>query len=153
MIQRIQSIYLFIALLIIESLFFLPLGEIVADTQNFKLFYNGFFEITQEGVSLISDTFSIFILIPLVGFFNLLAIILFKNRKLQMRIVMYNLLLMIGLSGIIAFLLYYKFAGLNASVLPNISIVFPAIAAILNFLAYRKIRIDEALVKSMDRIR
>jgi len=66
---------------------------------------------------------------------------------------MYNTILMFSLSGMAVYILYRAFSSYDAVILPNISIVFPVIAGILNFLAFRQIRKDDALVKSMNRIR
>ena len=70
-----------------------------------------------------------------------------------MRITMYNTILMFSLSGMATYVLYRAFSDYEAVILPNISIVFPVVAGILNLLAFRQIRKDEALVKSMERIR
>ncbi len=153
MVQRIQTIYLLIAFLIIESLFFLPLGEIIVETINYKLNYKGFIEITDGTEKLVQSTFTILIFLPIIGILNLITIFLFKNRTLQYRITLYNALLMIGLSITIAFILYRAFPEPNAIILPKISIILPIIAAILNILAFKQIRKDETLVKSVDRLR
>ncbi len=153
MIQRIQTLYLLVALLIIESLFFVPLGEIVVETQNYKLMFNGFFQIIENSTELVQQTYALMILIPLIGLLNFIAIFLFKKRTLQLRITMYNTILMFSLSGMAVYILYRAFSSYDAVILPNISIVFPVIAGILNFLAFRQIRKDDALVKSMNRIR
>jgi len=153
MIQRIQTLYLLVALLIIESLFFVPIGEVVVETQNYKLMFNGFFQIIENSTELVQQTYALMILIPLIGLLNIIAILLFKKRTLQLRITMYNTILMFSLSGMAVYILYRAFSSYDAVILPNISIVFPVIAGILNFLAFRQIRKDDALVKSMNRIR
>ena len=153
MIQRIQTLYLLVALLIIESLFFVPLGEVVVETQNYKLMFNGFFQIIENSSELVQQTYALMILIPLIGLINFIAIFMFKNRTLQLRITMYNTILMFSLSGMAVYILYRAFSSYDAVILPNISIIFPVIAGILNFLAFRQIRKDDALVKSMNRIR
>jgi len=153
MIQRIQTLYLLVALLIIESLFFVPLGEVVVETQNYKLMFNGFFQIIENSSKLVQQNYALIILIPLIGLINFITIFLFKKRTLQLRLTMYNTILMFGLSGMAVYILYRAFSNYDAVILPNISIVFPVIAGILNFLAFRQIRKDDALVKSMNRIR
>jgi len=153
MIQRIQTLYLLVALLIIESLFFVPLGEVVVESLNYKLMFNGFFQIHENSVELVQQAYALMILIPLIGLLNFVAMFLYKKRTLQLRITMYNTILMFSLSGMAAYILYRAFSDYEAVILPNISIVFPVIAGILNFLAFRQIRKDDALVKSMDRIR
>ena len=74
MIQRIQSLYLLFALLIIESLFFVPLGEVVVEAQNYKLMFNGFFQIFTDSTELVQNTYSLMILIPLIGILNFISL-------------------------------------------------------------------------------
>ena len=109
MIQRLQSLYLLISLIIIESLFFVPIGEVVVEAQNYKLLFNGFFQIIDGSMEMVQQTISLMILIPLVGLLNLVALFLYKKRTLQLRITMYNTILMFGLSGMSAFILYRAF--------------------------------------------
>ena len=77
MIQRIQTLYLLVALLIIESLFFLPIGEVVVETQNYKLMFNGFFQIIENSTELVQQTYALMILIPLIGLLNFIAIYIY----------------------------------------------------------------------------
>lgn len=68
-----------------------------------------------------------------------------------MRILVFAILLMLGLFGMFYFFTYYSFKGADVSF--NIAVVFPLIAIILDYLAIRNIGKDEALVRSIDRIR
>ena len=133
MIQRIQTVYLLVALLIIESLFFLPLGEVVVEGHDYVLMFNGFFLLSNGVTEMVQQTISIMILIPIIGLLNLAAMFLFKNRRLQLRITMYNMFLMVGLTAMSAFILYRAFSDYNAVILPNVSMVFPIISAHLIF--------------------
>jgi hypothetical protein len=58
---------------------------------------------------------------------------------------------MLGLFGMFFFFIYYSLG--DAQVSYKVSIFFPLIAVILDYLAIRAIGKDEALIRSIDRIR
>ncbi len=93
----------------------------------------------------------IFILVAILSFLN---IFLHKHRVIQMRIAIF--LILIGL-GMIGMIFYYIWVAKNqldgASVLHQWRIVLPPIIAIFLYLAFRRIRRDELMVKAYDRIR
>jgi Ca2+/Na+ antiporter len=62
---------------------------------------------------------------------------------------MFNTLVLLGLQG---FIIYYIAIAEQGAVF-SFTVVFPAIAAILLFLALRYIARDEAMVKSLRRLR
>jgi hypothetical protein len=68
-----------------------------------------------------------------------------------MRVIVFTILLMLGLFGMFFFFTYYSFSGAQISF--KISMVFPLVAVILDYLAIRAIGKDEALIRSIDRIR
>lgn len=81
---------------------------------------------------------------------SFISIFLFKNRKLQMKTVLLSILLSLGLIGLSVYAIvahqkdHYQFGP---------AVVFPLFVLIFNFLAYKGIKHDENLVKSMDRLR
>lgn len=158
MIQRVQSIYLVLATLAGAMTFFLPYAHFYANgakVAEYAMF--GVFNVQSEVVEITSPfifpawlfgTFSV--LIPLISIF------LYKNRPLQMRIVRLAYLVNLG------YLVYLFFAidSINNSVfdgaldiLHHTGFYMPVIAIVFCFLAVRGIKADEALVKSLDRIR
>lgn len=80
------------------------------------------------------------------------TIFLFKNRMLQIRMTIFNSLLLVGYY--IAFLAFY-FALKNDANLFRIgwALCLPLISIILNILAIRAIGRDEVMVKAADRLR
>ncbi len=152
MIQRIQTVYLLICLILVSLMFGIPVSE------HYSLdgdFYS--FEITgleNDKGEQIYGTLPLAILFGVIDFLIFISIFLYKRRVLQMRICIYNILLLIGSLGLI----YYYFQDIiekyNA---PNYSfsftIVIPLVTIILLYLAFRGIRRDELLVKSVNRIR
>jgi drug/metabolite transporter (DMT)-like permease len=128
-------------------LFLLPFAEIVKDGALFVFNYKG---IVHDGV-LKENGGSISILIGIIMALHGVAILSYKNRISQIRITVFLILLMIGLFGMFFFFTYYSFS--EAQISFKISILFPIVAIILDYLAIRGIGKDEALIRSIDRIR
>ncbi|MBN1250666.1 MAG: DUF4293 domain-containing protein [Bacteroidales bacterium] len=152
MIQRIQTIFLLASLILIFLIFWFPLaGLIVDDSYQFLFRYRGIYEIHSELIAISSLPLAILFAIILI--LNLISIFLYKNRILQMRISILNILLMIGSVGLIYFYIWIAKTELN--VIPRYTLIsiFPFISAILTYLAFRAINKDQKLVKSLDRIR
>lgn len=154
MIQRIQTVFLLFAIFLIGMIFWLPLGEVAVDNHIYVYDYHGFSEETANGLQLLQESYSMIMFISIIIAINLVAIFMFKNRKLQMRLAMYNLILMVAMTGLSVYMLYHNFGEYKQAVISfDYAITFPLIAAVLNYLAFVRIRRDEALVRSIDRIR
>ena len=153
MIQRIQTIYLLIALTFGASMFFAPQITFMADA-DYILNYCGINAVDATETSKSIPTLALTILLVLTPIFTLASIVLFKKRLIQIRLCAANIGLLIGTTGLI-----YYFGTIGLKELPaeslsyGITMIFPVVGAILNFLALRAIGKDEALVRSMDRIR
>jgi hypothetical protein len=147
MIQRIQTVYLLISVLLLGLLYLLPFAEIVKDGTIYLFNIKG---IILDGVIQKSGT-GIAIVIGIILVLHGFAIWSFKNRIRQMRIIVFSILLIIGLIGMFYFFTLLKFNGVQINF--KISMVFPMVAIILDYLAIRTIKKDEALIRSIDRIR
>ncbi len=147
MIQRIQTVYLLISAVLVALLFVLPFAEIAKDGSIYLFNFKG---ILLDGV-LKENGLAISALISIILALHGFAILSFKNRIRQLRVTVFTILLMIGLFGLFFFFTYYSFSGSEISY--KISMVFPLVAAILDYLAIRAIGKDEALIRSIDRIR
>ncbi len=147
MIQRIQTVYLFISAFLIGFLFLLPFAEIVQESAIYLFNYKG---IVLDG-TLKENGFSISVLIGIILALHGVAILSYKTRIRQIRIIVFSILLMIGLFGMFFFFTWYTFK--EAQISYKISMVFPLVAIILDYLAIRGIGKDEALIRSIDRIR
>lgn len=132
MIQRIQTLYLFIASGLLFSMFFSKIC----------------FAPGMEPVHYTDYTpFVIFTIATFaVSFFT---IFLFHHRMLQIRLSIFNILILLGYQGWIAFKFFTRDEGTAFS----LTAVFPIVAAILVFTALRYIARDEAMVRSADTIR
>lgn len=153
MIQRIQSVYLLIISILGVCLWFFPIASITHDTH----VYN----ITTWGIQLTESNQTIYQFIPYLFLVLLLPIIsfssifIYKKRILQMRLNVIAMILMIFLYGVIYF--YIDFAttiiSKNSIIDYKLPIIIPVINLILCYLAIRSIGKDEALIRSLSRIR
>ncbi|WP_372771941.1 DUF4293 domain-containing protein [Mangrovibacterium sp.] len=147
MIQRIQTVYMLISAILIGLLFSLPFAEIAHESMlysfNIKgIVYQG--TVTENGMAIAG-------LIGIILLLHVAAIFLYKKRILQIRSLVLAILLNAGLFGMFYFFTYYSFD--NAEISFKVSVVFPLVSIILDYLAIRAIGKDEALIRSMDRIR
>jgi len=147
MIQRIQTLYLLISAILVAFLFALPFAEIVKDGSIYLFNFKG---ILLDG-TLKENGMAISVLIGIILALHGFAILSYKNRIRQIRVIVFSILLMLGLFGMFFFFTYYTFSGAQISF--KLSLVFPLVAIILDYLAIRSIGKDEALIRSIDRIR
>ena len=152
MIQRIQSVFLFASLCFLLPVFFTPLADLVYETGEILAFnLSGFYQ-TEAGVTTsISKQYSIMLFGILICALNLITIFLYKIRLLQIRLCIYNMLLLAGLMGVALFVLYSVQDVQTVSF--RLPVVFPVIAIILHYLAFRGIRRDELMVQALSRLR
>ena len=149
MIQRIQTIYLILAALLLGFLF-LPVFDFVNTnvTGNQSIFSDGALDIFDDQFLMI-----------LIGFcIGCLAIniFLYKNRKLQSSVAL------ISVFGVLATLIYATFLLIQynktvgttfSNFTPGLGLLSTFVSAILTLLARGRIKKDDNLVKSMDRLR
>lgn len=133
MIQRIQSIFLLIVLVLQGLLFILPFSKCVD---------------TVDVETVISGTTFPLIIIQIITFaVTLITIFLYKKRMLQIRFSIFNCIMLLGYQGVAIYMAMGEVCKFS------LAITFPIIAAILIFLAIRYIGRDEAMVRSLDRLR
>ena len=150
MLQRIQTIYLLIVTLLVGSMFFYPYAELLGEEKQIYVFnFNGLF---LDGI-IYHHTVTPVILLSLIVLISFCSIFLYKKRILQMRISFINLLLMLGYIGLNYYYIKSFSNQLSGVISYTIIVVFPLVAAILIYLAIRAIGKDEALVRSLNRIR
>ena len=153
MIQRIQTVYLILATVLISLMHFLPMVKILAGTNAIVVFRsNGFFN--ENTTERLLPALPFFLLISVVIILYLTAIFLFRNRNLQARICRLNILLLVGSMGLMTYYIIHVYKLVDAdSMTTKILLLFPLIAIVLTWLAIRGIVKDEALVRSVDKIR
>jgi hypothetical protein len=147
MIQRIQTIYMFISALLLAALLKFKFADISVNNELYTFIARGIY----NGEELVFNGLALFIFIPAVALLHVIAIFLYKKRILQIRILVFSIVALLGLFGLF---FYFTYAGFtDAKVAFKIPVVFPVVAAILDFLAIRAIGKDEALIRSLNRIR
>jgi len=152
MIQRIQTVFLLGAGIFLALMLFLPLAEILADGGiSYTALSRGLRNVDGE---LIFPTWPVFILVFITAALLLLNILLYRNRKLQIRFCVYAIILCFGLIGLVYYFWVVIFRQLDIeSYWFRVPLVFPAVSIILTYLAFRGIRKDEILIRSIDKIR
>ena len=133
MLQRFQTLLLLIVLILLALLLFLPLMYL---PQNVKIFCY------QTGSIFAIDIVSIVAVV--------VTIFLYKARMVQIRISIFNTIVLLGQQGLITYYLFFK-PVLGATF--SFTAIFPLCAAILTILAIRYIGRDEATVRSLKRLR
>jgi len=152
MIQRIQSVYLLVATILLGSVFVYPFAELLSsDGQCFIFSFNGLSIDNEEGMYLL--TIPPIILLAITTLLPFVSIFLYKKRVIQMRMNSLNIFLIIGYMGLNYYYIQNFSKQLNGVVSYEITSIFPFVAAVLTYLAIRAIGKDEALIRSMDRIR
>jgi len=149
MIQRIQSLFLFLAAASAFALFGLPFASmpepLAADVQS---------PIFADGVYNIMDHIGTMVLFGLAGALALVSIFLFNNRKLQMSLSRFAIIANI-IGFILAIVLFFNERESMGAQDPDdqLGVYLPILFIVFALLALRFISKDEHLVKSMDRLR
>ncbi len=149
MIQRIQTLYLLGALALILICCFVPIAVLTGNiNQDLPL---SLLELTLKKSSLLFE-FVLLFLLGFTAFIIFISIFLYKRRKTQMKqcVISTIALVILNLTAL-SQLLYLKHTGMT--VVFHIASVFPLLAAVCTWLAYGRIKKDENLVKSYDRLR
>ncbi|MCD8312851.1 MAG: DUF4293 domain-containing protein [Bacteroidales bacterium] len=134
--QRIQTLYLAIATILLGSLFFVKFATIIGpmgDTA--KIFYH--------------EKLPYLLFTIIVTAVNLFALMMFKIRMFQMRVCIFAAIILIGFQIWLGVDVIRNFRQMAFS----FTAIFPIVAAILDALAARAILIDESIVRSASRLR
>lgn len=158
MIQRSQSIYLFLAALTGLLTFFLPFAHYLqGDVKLAEYAVFGVFNVQSDLIEMTGPfLFPTWIMSLFVTMIPAIAIFMYRKRPVQLMIT--RLAFLLNLS----FIVYLFFAidsvhtrlyGEEVDILYHVGFYMPVVALPFIFLSIRGIKKDEALVKSLDRIR
>ena len=141
------------ALLLNTSMLLFPLANFTDKNYNYELIHGQLIKYSDVWVSY-KYYYSLFSLILMTMFLNVLIILRYKNRDLQMKLCFINIALMLVLFAAVFY--YYNIIKsslllINSSI--TVAALFPVVSIILCFLAYKTIKKDDELVKSADRLR
>ncbi len=146
MIQRVQTLYLLISAILLGLLFFLPFAEIAKDGAVYLFNFKG---ILLDG-KVVDNSPAISALIAMIIAMHGVAIFSYKKRIRQLRLIVFTILLLVVFAGMFFYFTYFIFTGVHSY---KIGMALPLVAFILDYLAIRAIGKDEALIRSIDRIR
>ena len=156
MLQRIQTLYLFIVVIAMSLTLFLPSMKAISPEEiDYALStLRGLYPIEEGGFHLNGVTMWLTITNVVILLIALVTIFMYKWRVIQMRFSSFNMVLLIGYYAIF-FFTRYVILQQNPMTSTTFSwpIILPLISAILTYLALRAIAKDEALVRSLDRLR
>lgn len=150
MLQRIQSVFLFLAAIAIAMMYFFPVANFYGDKHYFYLNLSGISDNTFVTI----NTIPLLVVSLLIIVFILATIFLYKNRLLQTKIIRFSILLTIGF----IIILYFGYIdtirkAAEVDVQYKIGIYFPLIALVWLILAMRAVMNDEKKVRAADRLR
>ena len=129
-------------------------GDIISLTAgNGTVFSMRFMGMGEQGGEIIQRLWPMTVILAVVPLLALIALFLFRNRQLQMRLTMMVLLLSLGTIILGAFYILMFDRKIDVTIIWKIRVLFPAVSAILAWLAYRAILKDEIRVRSYDRLR
>ena len=152
MIQRIQSAYLLLVVVLMGVTMSMPVGLYVGQDGSLSAFYAYGLELAGAGRD--GSCWGIFAIALLAAIIAFATIFLYKNRKLQVRLTIFNILVTLGwYATFAAFLMAYNEQLAGATFHCGTGAVLPLVAIILDLLAIRGIRKDERLVRAADRLR
>ena len=151
MLQRIQTIYLILALVLTVVCLAMPVGTFDNSTtmEGSTLLLN-LWKATPAGVDYgVWPLFAVLLpTCPICVF----AIFAYKSRKVQVRLCLLNVLLILVWISLFVFFAYIE-PGNESAFHPSVYAFFPVISLVLYLLARRGIKHDEKLIRDMDRIR
>ncbi len=154
MLQRIQSIFLFLASVAMALMFFFPLANFFSENYSIQLWVTGIIKHTEFSDNVNISPLPLLIIVPFVALLSFATIFLYKKRKIQLKLIKFNLLLNIIL---IALYFFYYINSIEEITFANADYLtgsfFPLISLLFFILAFRAIRKDEKLVRSADRLR
>lgn len=155
MIQRKQSIFL--SLTILLSFLFLKgsnLNFIDKSGSVIKVTLAGIFRNTAgEGLEFIDRSWPLSAFIILIPVISFITILLFKNRKMQLRFAITGIILAAGFVILSVYYIYIISLNYGTHIVPGYKMLITILLLIFNYLAYKGIRKDDDLVKSYDRLR
>ncbi|HCC51508.1 MAG TPA: DUF4293 domain-containing protein [Porphyromonadaceae bacterium] len=155
MIQRIQTVYLLIVAGLFIALMFLPVAVLQSGSQFYSFEVSGLNTVAQSS-ELVYPTWSLMAIDVIIVLLSFVIIFMYKKRVFQMRMCVFNALLMIGFCALFGFYIWQfgkspELTGMKLNI--RIWAAFPLIALVLNYLAIRNIGADETLVRSLERLR
>ncbi len=158
MIQRIQTVYMILAIVAVVLGMCNPIGVFTIEDSLTATLYNLWVSFDNgDGTAqhVVMPWAALFALLTLVATLLTVNIFLFKKRALQMRIANFSMLLLVGYFIAGGVFLYLQMNGEVpcTGFRPTVWAAMPLIALIFSYLAFRGILKDQLLINSLNRIR
>ncbi len=151
MIQRKQSVFLLLAVILSVACLSLPIGSYTPSGMGLPDVLTNLWIRHGNGVVTFT-TCPLFILLLLSSVLSVLTILAYKNRRLQ--IVLCSLLILLHVGWYIVFAVFGTVKVPEAMTFrPAWTAAFPLVSLILTWLARKGVIADEKLVRAADRIR
>jgi hypothetical protein len=158
MIQRIQTVYLSLAVIALALIFAFPLAQFFSENGAYVLSVTGL----KNMVPGEPEAFAAMVFLPLIfvtagiALLTIFAIFQYKNRPFQIKLtnigVLSSIVLIMGI-----FFFYIPMIEKKISIVPDYSKAFgiylPLVALVFLIMANRAIKRDDKLVRSADRLR
>ena len=156
MIQRVQTLYLLAAAALMSLTLFLPLATLWQEGGN-EVVIKAFAVAGIDGMKTQLPLY-LGVMLSLPTLLPLVTIFLFKKRLVQIRLCVSEIVLLVGAIVMIALYEYRLFDVLSKELgtghfTLGFASLMPVVAVIFVILALRGVAKDEALVRSLDRIR
>ncbi len=151
MIQRIQTLWWAVALVLLVVFACLPFGTFVGA--------DGGYSLILLGLQGDSDGLLVFTAYPLAVIAGLSALLLlgcilsFRRRVLQVRLSVYAVVFLLGTAGLGVYYSSVAAAMLSVDMVLDLRLVLPVLAAVFALLGLRGVKQDIAFLKRMDRLR
>ena len=155
MLQRIQTVYLLIIVILSGITLFVPNAQFLNNPGNPDYIFNlrGLYGGTENVKILMQDVWALTAIKALIAAIAFYTIFVYKKRILQIRLSIFNMVLMMGYYPILFIYLWLIKSNLKIEYSIAFVSIFHVINIVLSILAIRAIGKDEALVKSLNRLR
>jgi len=150
MIQRIQSLYLLIAGIIVLVMYKMPVAVFTGSDLIYNLYACHILH-PSTGASVI-NVVPMAVLPVLSMFLSFFALLKFKNRSFQMKLGKLNIIVLVALLAV-QVIYFIRIEQLIGEGNPGFSAIVPLVSILLILMANKAIKKDDNLVKSADRIR
>lgn len=159
MIQRLQTLYLFLVVVCFALLCFLSPMQFMttegAEVQHlYEIVFLNVVDVTNAAQPVaVMSVWALAVLSIVIPLIALASIFLYKKRIVQARLNVFNIFLMLGYYILLVVYAWFVCQRLDVDWYLNVSAGIPLIGIVLTFMAIRLILRDEALVRAADRIR
>ncbi|MDR1675114.1 MAG: DUF4293 domain-containing protein [Tannerella sp.] len=152
MIQRIQTVYLLLVAAAMTAVLFLPLAAVQAGGVFYTYDVLGM-HTTTVPPELAHPAWALCALSAVTVLLALITVFLYGNRMRQIRLCIFNAILLVGFYAIFAFFLWNLSAQPDFHFSVRFALSLPLVSLILDYLAIRNIGADEMLIRSLNRLR